>query len=120
MAEHIASLPLSGRVVLLSMTQLSLSGETPVHTGQVIQATKEHLEVVEADTIGKLDEAEVNRALNSLEADDIVEMADVDDTTPVGKGRPAYTLSVDIDTVLDTLDDDDEVAPLVKFVRSES
>ena len=120
MAENIESLSLSGRVVLLSMTQLSLAGETPVHTGQVIRATTEHLESVTADTIGKLDEAEVNRTLNRLEADDFVEMADADNTSPVGKGRPAYSLNVHVEAVLESLSTDDDVAPLVDEISSEA
>lgn len=120
MAQNIESVPLSGRVVLLSMTHLSLAGETPVHTGQVIRATSEHLESIEADTIGKLDEAEVNRALNNLEADDFVEMADVGDASPVGKGRPAYRLGTDVETILETFRDDDSVARLAEKIDSEA
>lgn len=120
MTEQLDSLPLSGRVVLLSMTHLSLTGETPVHTGQVIRATTDHLDTIEADTIGKLDEAEVNRALNRLEADSVVEMADVDDASPIGKGRPTYQLAVETDTVLSALGDDADVASLVEKVRSQA
>ncbi len=120
MTADIAELKLSGRVVLLSMTELSLAGETPAHTGKVIRATTQHLESVDADTIGKLDEAEVNRALNRLEAESYVEMANSDSTSPVGKGRPAYSLNVDIDTVIEALEDDDEVAPLANKVHSKA
>jgi Cdc6-like AAA superfamily ATPase len=119
MAENIESLPLSGRVVLLSMTHLSRTEETPVHTGQVIRTTSEHLDAIEADTIGKLDEAEVNRALNRLEAGGFVEMVDVDDASPVGKGRPAYRLDIQVDTVLETLGEDDSVATLAESIGSD-
>jgi len=120
MADAIESLPLSGRVVLLSMTHLSLDGETPVHTGQVIRATSEHLEAVEADTVGKLDEAEVNRALNRLESQEFVEMDDVDDTSPVGKGRPSYVLDVSTERVIETLRDDGDVSPLAAQIAENS
>jgi len=119
MPAQIDTLALSSRVVLLSMTQLSQTDETPVHTGRVIRATTEHVADIDADTIGKLDEAEVNRALNRLEADDFVEQAEIDDTSPVGKGRPTYTLNVDTDTVLTELADDAEVAPLAEKIRAE-
>jgi Cdc6-like AAA superfamily ATPase len=119
MTENIEALPLSGRVVLLSMTHLSLTDETPVHTGQVIRATSEHLDAIDADTIGKLAEAEVNRALNRLEADGFVEMANVGDASPVGKGRPAYRLDTEVDAILETLDDDDNVAPLAEKIASD-
>lgn len=116
----IESLPLSNRVVLLTMTHLSLTGETPAHTGQVIRACTDHLEAVDAETLGKLAEAEVNRALNRLEAEEVVEMAPVDDTSPVGKGRPAYALAVDEADVFEELGDDDAVAPLVERVEQKA
>lgn len=116
MSDTITSLSLSGRVVLLTVTHLSQSEETPVHTGQVIRANADQLESVEVDTLGKISEAEVSRALNRLEDEALVEMADNDDTSPVGKGRPAYTLAVSVDEVLDALADDENVAPLVEQV----
>jgi predicted transcriptional regulator len=116
MSDTISSLSLSGRVVLLTVTHLSQRGETPVHTGQVIRANGDQLESVDIDTLGKISEAEVSRALNRLEDEELVTMAEQDDTSPVGKGRPAYTLDVDIDDVLDALAADDTVAPLVEQV----
>lgn len=112
MTESIASLSLSSRVVLLTLTNLSQDGETPAHTGEVIRANADHLDAVEAETLGKVSEAEVSRALNSLEDEGLVEIVDSDDTSPVGKGRPAYSLTVDAGTVLDALTDDTDVAPL--------
>jgi predicted transcriptional regulator len=116
MSDSITSLSLSGKVVLLTVTHLSQSGETPVHTGQVIRANAEQLESVDIDTLGKVSEAEVSRALNRLESEDLVTMADQNDTSPVGKGRPAYTLAVDDSDVLAALADQDDVAPLVEQV----
>lgn len=120
MADDISSLSLSSRVVLLSMTQLSLDGETPAHTGQVIRSCTEHIETVDADTIGKIAEAEVNRALNRLEDEGFVTMDNIDEASPIGKGRPAYALSISGGTVLDELEDDDEVGPLASQVASQA
>lgn len=120
MPGEIESLSLSCRVVLLSVTHLSQRDETPAHTGQVIQATKNHIGSVDADTIGSLDEAEVNRSLNRLEAESIVEMAELDDSSPVGKGRPAYSLDVSAETVLETLRDDEAVASLANQIHPEA
>ncbi|MEF8785089.1 MAG: hypothetical protein V5A45_04085 [Haloarculaceae archaeon] len=119
MSDAITSLSLSSRVVLLTVTQLSQNGETPAHTGQVIRANADGLDAVDADTLGKISEAEVSRALNRLEDEKLVEMANQREKSPVGKGRPAYTLAVDIETVLDELADDETVAPLVKQVDNQ-
>lgn len=113
MADDIDTLSLSSRVVLLTVTHLERTGETPAHTGEVIRASSNHLEPVEADTLGKVSEAEVSRALNRLDSKGFVEMVSTNNTSPVGKGRPVYTLDVDATGVLDDLADDPEVAPLV-------
>jgi Cdc6-like AAA superfamily ATPase len=112
MTDEIETLSLSGQVVLLSMTALAEADETPAHTGTVIQASAEHVEAVDADTLGKLSESEVNRALNRLEDAGLVETAPLDDASPTGKGRPAYELGVPAGTVLETLGDDEDVASL--------
>lgn len=116
MPDAINSLSLSSRVVLLTITNLTQNDETPAHTGQVIRTSANHLDAVEADTLGKISEAEVSRALNRLEDKKLVEMANQSEKSPVGKGRPAYTLAVDVETVLDVLADDDDVGPLVEQV----
>ncbi|MFT4921069.1 MAG: Cdc6-like AAA superfamily ATPase [Haloarculaceae archaeon] len=120
MEIKIRSRSLSEKVVLLSMADLELSGTTPTHTGEVIRATKDHVDAVEADTMGKLSESEVNRALNRLEAEGYVEIAETGDTSPVGKGRPAYTLGVDVEAIIDALADDDAVGHLADRVASET
>ncbi|WP_302082664.1 hypothetical protein [Salinibaculum rarum] len=116
MSADITSLSLTGRVVLLTVTHLSQADETPAHTGQVIRANADHLDAVEADTLGKVSEAEVSRALNRLEDEGLVEMASQSERSPVGKGRPVYSLAVNTETVLEDLADDDDVAPLAERV----
>lgn len=116
MVAELASRPLSSRVVLLCMADLELTDSTPAHTGEVIRETKGCLDAVDADTMGKLSEAEVNRTLNRLEADGLVEMEQPDSTSPTGKGRPAYSLAVDCRRIVDALSDDGDVARLAKRV----
>jgi predicted ArsR family transcriptional regulator len=116
MVADIASRSLSGRIVLLCVTDLERSGSTPAHTGEVIRECKECLDAVEADTFGTLSEAEVNRALNRLEADGLVAMEKRNDASPTGKGRPAYSLAVDAGAVVAALSDDEAVAPLARRV----
>lgn len=118
MTEEIASLSLTGRIVLLSVTALEADGETPAHTGEVVRASSDHVGNVEAETVGKLSEAEVNRTLNTLEDASLVDTAARDDTSPVGKGRPAYRLDVDAGEVLDALDEDEDVGALVDRIAA--
>lgn len=116
MMADIASRPLSSRVVLLCLADLELEDSTPAHTGEIVRETKDRLGTVEADTMGKLSEAEANRALNRLEADGLVEMDERDRTSPTGKGRPAYSLGVGPDAVIGALSDDEDVGTLAEHV----
>lgn len=120
MTDDIASRSLSERVVALCVADLERRGETPVHTGRVVRETSDRLGSVDAETLGKLSEAEVTRALNRLEADGVVEMHDPDDRSPTGKGRPSYSQSIQTGTVLDALSDDDDVGRLVDRIGDET
>lgn len=117
MNEELASRSLSGRIVLLCVVDLDQTGTTPVHTGEVVQESRNLLENIERDLMDSLSEAAVNRALNRLEADGLVEMSTPDGTNPTGKGRPTYTLSVGASEILDPLTEDEEVAPLAEHVQ---
>ena len=112
MSVDITSRPLSDRLVLLCLVDLELSGATPAHAGRVVRATRTDVDAVEAETMGRLSEAEVSRTLNRLNADGLAEVADPGDQSPSGKGRPEYALAVGPDTVLDELADDDQVGSL--------
>lgn len=113
-----ASRPLSARIVLLCLVDLENAASTPVHTGEVVRESRDLLETVERDLMDSLSEAAVNRALNRLEADGLVEMSTPSGTSPTGKGRPKYTLAVDTSEVLEPLAGDDEVAPIVDHVQN--
>jgi DNA-binding transcriptional ArsR family regulator len=116
MTDDIETLSLSGQVVLLTVSHLSKRGETPAHTGEVIRTSGDLLDGVDLDALGSVSEAEVSRSLNRLEAAGLVAMADQDDSSPVGKGRPVYKLTVDVETVMTTLREDDTLAPVVEDV----
>lgn len=104
------------RITLLGVTYLTDRDETPAHTGQIVgTCTWEFGDA--SDVLGSLSEADVSRALNRLEADGIVEEALDEDASPVGKGRPRYSLSVDPETVLDHYAADDQLAELVAYIR---
>lgn len=119
MEADIASRTLSEKVVLLCLVDLESAGATPVHTAEMVRETRARLDAVEADTLGRLSEAELNRSLNRLEADEYVEQVDVEDTSPVGKGRPSYALAVESAAVTGTLADDDAVGRLADRVARE-
>jgi len=107
-------LPLAQRVTLLGLAHLSRTGGLPAHTGEVIRACSGRLEAVEDAALGRLGEAEVSRALNALEAAGYVEMAKTGETSPTGKGRPAYSLAVETDPVLEAFRDDDRMEALLE------
>lgn len=103
---------LTHRVVLLGVTGLAIDDGTPAHAGEVRRAARESLDAVDGDVVGTLTEAEVARALNELEAEELLS-AERDDTSATGKGRPHYDLAVDHERLLGDLREDDRVEPLV-------
>jgi predicted ArsR family transcriptional regulator len=118
MTADLHSRALSDRIVILGLTALSAAGETPAHTGNVVRTCGEHTGSVRAETLGTISEAEVNRALNRLEADGHVRRVRVDDTSAVGKGRPQYALAREAEAVVEALADDDEVGRLAAEVAA--
>ncbi|WP_436902889.1 hypothetical protein [Halovenus halobia] len=116
MQGELASRSLSGRIVLLCLADLEYTAKTPVHTGEVIGELRDLLDAIDEHLLDSLSEAAVNRALNRLEADGLVEMSSPSGTSPTGKGRPQYTLAADSGDVVSSLADDDEVAPLAEHV----
>lgn len=118
--EDLETLSLSQRVVIGVLAQLKREGDTPAHTGEVIRAYKDVADAITADTLGRLTEAEVNRALNELEALEVVETVETRGESPVGKGRPAYAVSVSVSTIFDLLADDDRIDTDLAMVETES
>jgi hypothetical protein len=116
MSDELGTRSLADCVVLLALADLSADGVTPSHTGEVCRACNETVEEVDGDVLGSVSEAEVNRALNRLEADGYVVAEPSDDTSAVGKGRPRFVLEDDPLTVVDTLAGDDRVADLAADV----
>jgi predicted ArsR family transcriptional regulator len=96
---------LTQRVVLLGVAELSGRDEVPAHAGDIVRTCLGHLDEVEGDVLGKVSEADVARALNELEDAGLVERAEVGDTTAVGKGRPAYVLSMNVSRLCEFFDD---------------
>ncbi len=106
------------RFVLLGVTHLAEREECPAHSADVRRVCTERLEDLDGDVLGNLSEPDVIRALNRLEADGLLEPATVEDASPVGKGRPTYSLNVEVETVLDAFQDDERVAHFVDRIRT--
>ncbi|MEF8908206.1 MAG: hypothetical protein V5A13_10125 [Haloarculaceae archaeon] len=117
MSDELETRSLADCVVLLALADLSVADNTPAHTGEVCRACNEVVEELEGDVLGSVSEAEVNRALNRLEADDHVVAEPSDDTSAVGKGRPRFVLEADPAAVLDALAQDDRVANLAAGLK---
>lgn len=114
------STSLTHRVVLLGMAELNGREETPANAGEVVRTCLDSLENVDGDVLGRLSEADAARALNELEAAGLVETVDFGDSTAVGKGRPAYVLPVDVDSLCETFEDDERLTALVSRIRAVS
>lgn len=114
--DALDSLSLPQRVVLLGLTTLERDDETPAQVHVITRTTKTHAEAI--DDLGKLTEAEVDSALNALEADGVVSSPSMGDSSPVGKGRPAYEPAIDTETLLDALAADERLASAVDRVEA--
>lgn len=111
---------LTHRIVLLAVASLAASGETPAHSGAIRSTCVSLLATVDDDPLGTLAEADTVRAVNELEAADVLAETDPVDRSPVGKGRPRYDLAVDADRVLAGVEGDDRLADLAATVREDN
>ena len=99
------SLSLAEQVVLLGITVVDREENTPVQTHELRRTCMNCIEDAEAELVGSLTEADVMRALYRLEDEGVVEESDADRTSPTGKGRPAYALAEQPETILEAVDD---------------
>lgn len=104
------------RFVLLSILELRSREESPVHSYDVTTVCTELLEEhdLEEFLAGGVTRQRVISSLKSLEDAGVLD-ADTK-RSPTGKGRPAYTLSVEETTVLEYLEDDEQFGAAVELV----
>lgn len=107
------STTLTQRLTLISVAQLATRGETPAHAGEISRACARNIDAVDADVVSSVSEAATTRALNELEAEDLVRMATDGSDSPVGKGRPEYEPGLDTSTLVTALDDDERFDELL-------
>ena len=79
------STTLTQRLTLISVAYLASNGDTPAHAGEISRTCARHVEAIDADVVGSVSEAATTRALNELEAEDLVRMATDGSDSPVGK-----------------------------------
>jgi predicted transcriptional regulator len=113
MSDDLESTTLAQRIVLCSLTELS-PARTPANSAEIREVATKHLGAADIDSVGSFTEADVMRALNALVESEFVDEQRPDDRSPVGKGRPEYSLSEDTDTVQAELRDDERLAPLLE------
>lgn len=110
--ESIREATLDQRVVLLATVEASQGRETPMNPAELRAYCNENLARPDAPVFGGLSEADVTRALYNLEAEGLVENVAEGNTSPTGKGRPAYELVPAAEDVRSELAEDDDLAPI--------
>ena len=113
MTVELGETTLTERIVLLGLARQADRDETPATSAELQTECEACLDDVEVEVVGRMTEADVTRALNALAAGSLVEEA-VQRQSPVGKGRPTYTLATDAETTLAALSDDDRFRPVVE------
>lgn len=99
------------QVVLCCLLQTDSDG-TPVDAAEIRSASRELLEDADDQSVSGVSEGDVVRALNGLVDMGLIEERRSEASSPVGKGRPQYTLNADSDTIREELRNA-EVASLV-------
>jgi len=88
------SITLTNQAVLLTVAELARQDETPVQTHDLRKHCQEQLADADTEVVGTISEADIIRSLYQLEDEDLVAEVNPPETSPTGKGRPAYTLAV--------------------------
>ena len=107
------------RLVLLAVADLDARGESGARSFDVREFCEAHLEDLDGNPFGGggVTRQGIIRALSNLEATGLLR-ENVGDQSPVGKGRPIYSLGEDSEAVFEALETDDHVGPLARSVRS--
>ena len=104
-------------VVLAALVEASRDRGTPVNPAELRSVCNERLADDGGPVVGGLSEADVTRALYALESAELVANVAEEEPSPAGKGRPAYELVHDRETVLAALDARDDLDPVVTALR---
>lgn len=113
MSVNLEDTTLTQRIVLIAMINKIEQENTPVNAAELLPECEICCEQAAAEVVGHLSEADVTRALNEL-ADKSLITEEEYDRSPVGKGRPAYSLGVDEDATLEALENDERLQPVIE------
>lgn len=98
------------RLVLFELAEFDESGRTPAQAPAILKECRDRLETLEEVAGGRLNEAELLRACHALNEQGLVSEVRPDETSPVGKGRPAYDIDVDPAAIREFVGEDDRFA----------
>ena len=116
MNEALGSVQSFEQFVLLSVVELSSDEATPAHSYDVTETAKARMDDLDRPPFGGIERQEVITALGNLAEAGLLAKAETEDA--VGKGRPAYELAVDADSVVDSLTEDDDVGPYARSLAA--
>lgn len=114
---ELAGRSLTERLVLLGIAAAVVAEDDPVTSLETRRHVEPFLEHVDTEIVSPPTERDTMRALHRLATDPCVEEHQ-SNTSPTGKGRPRYSLTVAPGTVLGALETDDRLAPAVDAVRN--
>ena len=119
MQEALESTTPLQRFVLLAVADLDTREDSGARSFDVREFCEAHAAELDGDPFGGggVTRQAIIRALSALEAAGLLE-ENVGDQSPVGKGRPVYSLAGDSGGVLEALAGDDHVGPLAESVRA--
>jgi len=119
MEEALESTTPLQRLVLLAVADIDAREESGARSFDVREFCETHLDELGGDPFGGggVTRQTVIKALSALEAAGLLE-ENVGDESPVGKGRPVYTLAADHAAVFEALAEDDHVGPVAQSVRA--
>ena len=101
------------RITLCCLLNMIQADREPADAAEIRAAAKDLLETAEGQPVGSVSEADITRALNKLSETELIEQTRPENRSPVGKGRPRYALSGDVETVRSALESDEYVGALL-------
>jgi len=111
--QHVAGIDLGDRTARPARTRRTgRADRTPAQATDVLQACRGRLEDLETVVGSRLTEGDLVKACRTLEDRGLVTGKRPERTSPVGKGRPAYELDVDVETVRTFVREDDRLSEL--------